>query len=295
MKTISAAAVLAATLAGSGLSASAATLDDVMARLDSLQRDNQAMRKEIAALRQKEARSSRSQPVVDAPNRTLPSNVSTAMAADLPARGYYKAAPVEGSYNWTGFYAGGNAGYAFGKETSAERSLVPPTAGLEINDRISYDGYAGGIQAGYNYQVGQFVFGVEADIQAASVGERFHIVDPITPLSAANKLDSFGTVRGRIGYAFDRLMPYVTGGFAAGRNTFTFTSTGSVQDSAIHTGWTAGGGVEYGIGDHWSVKAEYLYVDLNEQRYFNGAFRNESGLFSKPTYSFARGGVNYRF
>jgi outer membrane immunogenic protein len=287
-------AMVSAAFAGSVGSVGAATLDDVMARLDSLQRDNQAMRKEIATLRQNNAQATRQAAVpANAPSRSLPPNVSTAMAADLPAsRGYYKATPVEGPYNWTGVYAGANAGYAFGDETSIQRNLVPPV-GLQVADQASYDGFAGGLQIGYNYQIGQLVFGIEADAQAASIGDRFHGVNN-GALFVSNRLDTFGTVRGRVGYTFDRFMPYVTGGFAVGRNTFTVQALG-IQDSAIHTGWTAGGGIEYGFRDNWTVKAEYLHVDLSEQQYLNGTFGNVFGLFSNMKYDFVRAGVNYRF
>jgi outer membrane immunogenic protein len=136
------------------------------------------------------------------------------------------------------------------------------------------------------------VLGVEADMQAASIGGTF---DALVPAAAfgTNKLDAFGTARGRLGYAFDRLLVYGTGGFAAGRNTFQIIQAASATESETHTGWTAGGGLEYGVGQNWSVKAEYLHVDLGDKSYF--VIPGGTSYVSRMKFDLVRTGFNYRF
>ena len=294
-------AIVSAALATSMSSGTAATLDDVMAQLQSMQRDNQAirrdneaMRKELAALRPNNAQAARQAAIpANGPSRALPQNVSTAMAADLPASGeYYKSAPIGGSYNWSGLYAGLNAGFASGRAT-----VFDPDFGSGETD---HSGFLGGAQIGYNGQFSSFVLGIEADVQGAAVGG-----SSITNILGGNvafvqsttKLDAFGTVRGRIGYAFDRALIYGTGGFAAGHTSVTnpVTLIGPPStfldrtDSAINTGWAAGGGIEYGFLDRWSAKAEYLHIEFDSKAFTN------AGVTTDYKLDLVRAGVNYRF
>jgi|GEM_PF-1022324 len=302
---ILAAAAFAAAFIAPAAQSSAATLDDVVARLDAIQRENAAMRqensvmrREIAALRREKTRPeatafNTTPPASSAPSRDLPARVSSAMAA-APAAGYvsYKAAPVAGPYDWSGFYAGLNAGYAFGRDTT----FFP---GIPLTLSSDYDGFFGGGQIGYSWQYGALVLGVEADIQAAAIGGRMSSASiGNVDLTINNKMDAFGTVRGRVGYAFDRVLVYGTGGFAAGRNTSSFSFAGlsggnpvqiSGSDSAIHTGWAAGAGLEYGLRDGWSLKGEYLHIELDPVTLQTGP---SSPQFK---YDIVRSGVNYHF
>src|SRR4030088_1915523 len=135
-----------------------------------------------------------------------------------------------------GPYIGGNLGYAWG---SVENNPTKPS------------GFAGGVQAGYNWQSGPWVFGVEGDIQATGADDTF------APWKFSNPW--FGTVRGRGGYAFNNILVYGTVGLAFGElraNTFGLT------ESHTNVGWTAAIGAEVGITQNWSAKVEYLYVDL---------------------------------
>ncbi len=186
---------------------------------------------------------------------------SAAAAADLPARPYY--APPAAVYNWGGFYAGGNVGYAWGKATST--STDP-------------SGIAGGLQAGYNWQSGQFVLGGETDIQASAADDTF----------AAWKFSNpwFGTLRARAGAAFNNFLVYGTFGLAYGDLDGELAG---VSESKTEIGWTGGAGVEWGFAPNWSAKAEYLYMALGD-RHFNitGA---DNGLQS----SLLRLGINYHF
>jgi outer membrane immunogenic protein len=177
--------------------------------------------------------------------------LAPAVAADLPARAYTKApAPIAPIYNWTGFYIGAMGGY--GKENTSEIGALS-------------GGFAGGT-VGYNWQSGQIVYGLEADAAWSDIGAT--VVIP--GLVAVNdRIRDLGTVRGRIGFAFDQILLYGTGGFAWADNRFTATALGvSVSDSHVHTGWTAGAGVEVMFAPKWSVKAEYLYRSLSTKNYF---------------------------
>lgn len=187
----------------------------------------------------------------------------SAAAADLP-RGpapYYP--PPASIYNWTGPYAGLNLGYQWAKVTN---NVTEPS------------GIAGGGQLGYNWQLGQFVFGLETDIQASAADDTF------APYKFSNPW--FGTLRARIGYAINNVMLYGTGGLAYGELKGEFF--GLEEDKTL-VGWTAGAGIEYGFAQNWSAKLEYLYMDLASRTYSITGVDN--GLHS----SFLRLGVNYHF
>jgi outer membrane immunogenic protein len=187
----------------------------------------------------------------------------SAAAADLP-RGpapYYP--PPASIYNWTGPYAGLNLGYQWAKVTN---NVTEPS------------GIAGGGQLGYNWQLGQFVFGLEPDIQASAADDTF------APYKFSNPW--FGTLRARIGYAINNVMLYGTGGLAYGELKGEFF--GLEEDKTL-VGWTAGAGIEYGFTQNWSAKLEYLYMDLASRTYSITGVDN--GLHS----SFLRLGVNYHF
>jgi outer membrane immunogenic protein len=192
---------------------------------------------------------------------TLAITLGTAPAADLPRVPYGGAAPYP-TYNWVGPYIGVNVGYQFG---SATHSSASPS------------GLMGGVQAGHNWQIGEFVFGAETDLQLSDANDMF----------AAWKFSNpwFGTLRGRAGYAMNNVMLYATFGLAYGGGSI---ETAGLKESNTHVGWAAGAGMEVGLTPNWSAKAEYLFVDLSDQRYV--LFAN-TGFES----SILRLGVNYRF
>jgi outer membrane immunogenic protein len=176
--------------------------------------------------------------------------MAPALAADLPARTYTKApvavAPI---YNWTGFYIGAMGGYA--KE---DASFAPVSGGL-----------AGGT-IGYNWQSGAVVFGLEADAAWADLNATAGIPGL---LAASAKVQDLGTVRGRIGYAFDQVLIYGTGGYAWADTKLTATVLGlTASESHVLSGWTAGAGVEVMFAPKWSVKAEYLYRSFGSENFF---------------------------
>jgi outer membrane immunogenic protein len=203
-----------------------------------------------------------------------------AFAADLPAAQAYQ--PVSAAvYDWTGFYVGANVGYAWGE---AEVTALGAT------DSGDYDGFVGGLQLGYNHQIGQFVVGLEVDAQLSGV----EYDEAFAGGTASSELTWFGTGRARVGYAFDRFLPYITGGFAWAQNDIDFTVGGvTVSDDNNHFGWTVGGGLEAAVTENISVKAEYLYVALDGEDYFDGAVAG--GFDADSDFHIGRVGLNYRF
>lgn len=239
-----------------------------------------------------------------------------ALAADLPMR--YSKAPefAEPLFYWTGFYVGGNVGYSFGR--SSDTSTLANSAGAPLfasADKSDLTGVIGGAQIGYNWQIRNFVTGIEADIQGANEkGDRVFtctsclpLGGPTTsvPLALDQKIEWFGTVRGRAGVAVSPMvLLYATGGLAyGGIETRERISAGSFSSSTTtNVGWTAGGGIEGAIGGNWTARLEYLYVDLGR---VNGTFVTTiaalgggvlaSSFNSRITDNIVRVGVNYKF
>ncbi|MDD1528830.1 hypothetical protein C7U92_14850 [Bradyrhizobium sp. WBOS7] len=205
-----------------------------------------------------------------------------ASAADLAARPYTKApvAPLASVYNWTGFYLGIVGGGAW--EASS-------------GDPKMQGGFVGGT-AGYNWQTGNVVFGLEADaawadVSASAAGTVFVAGVGGVPASLTSKTDAMGTVRGRIGWAINNVLLYGTGGYAWIDNKLTATLGGlSASDSKFHSGWTVGAGVEAFFAPQWSVKGEYLYRSLDGETYFSGTV--PTGTLNLHT---VQVGVNYHF
>jgi len=203
-------------------------------------------------------------------------SVATASAADIARRPMPAKAPVyvTPAYNWTGFYVGINGGYGWGGGTSF-------SAPFASNSFDTSGGLVGGT-LGYNYQINQIVFGVEGDIDASWI-KGSGICGGFT---CQTKNSWLGTARGRIGYAFDRFMPYVTGGAAFGDIKNTITPVGSASETKA--GWTLGGGLEANLYGPWTAKVEYLYVDLG-----SGPTIAASSADFKT--NIVRAGLNYRF
>jgi outer membrane immunogenic protein len=206
----------------------------------------------------------------------------TAAAADLPPRmapaPYYKAPAEVQVYNWTGFYIGINGGGGFGRSQWDS-----------IGSSFDVSGGLVGGTVGYNYQFGQAVVGVEGDIDWADINGTTNTACPFGCKTTDNWLS---TVRGRLGYAADRFMPFITGGAAFG--DIRASTPGFAGASNTEAGWTVGAGLEFAIAGNWTAKAEYLYVDLGK---FNcgiscGAAVTDNVSF---TTNIVRAGVNYRF
>jgi outer membrane immunogenic protein len=203
-----------------------------------------------------------------------------ALAADFPRSNYKAPEYIAPLFSWTGFYVGINAGYGWGQSN---------WSGSAGNFEVTPNGWLGGATLGYNLQTGAWVWGLEGDIDYVNLkGTADNAFCP----GCTFKDTWLGTFRGRIGYSFDRWLPYVTGGGAYG-NMYMSSAGGSATKT--QAGWTAGAGVEYAFSGGWSTKLEYLYVDLGSATCGSA----ECVLPSDQTVSFkanlVRAGLNYRF
>jgi len=225
-----------------------------------------------------------------------------AQAADLPSRVPPPPLPSLPVFTWTGFYAGLNTGYAF---RTGSGGFTDPTYGAVTGGSRS-DGFSGGGQIGYNYQFtpgSGFVVGFETDIQGLASAKANAAYLGTTPYyNVRPNLDYFGTVRGRFGYAFDRVLVYGTGGFAYGggsRSAYASAYPYTLPD-ATRMGYAVGGGIEYAFTEKLSAKVEALYLHLGR-----GAAAATYYSASTPAYygtgredegfAVVRAGLNYRF
>ncbi|HEY2248673.1 MAG TPA: outer membrane protein [Bradyrhizobium sp.] len=255
--------------------------------------------------------------------------IGSASAADMAVKAR-PMAPVP-VWNWTGFYIGGNVGGVW----NDTRDDVFPTGCFLFNPacgggppnnplrsdsvRLNGSGFTGGGQAGYNWQNGRFVGGFEADINYNGINDGSFISRPVAaPLvgtfihAETDKLQWFGTVRGRAGFTVTpSFLVYATGGLAFGQvksaSAVAFTATtdvyaGTLDDTRF--GWTVGGGGEWMIAPKWSIKAEYLFIDLGTAGYTQVCITAVCTAFAPPpTYHtdlrvrehVARVGLNYHF
>ncbi|KJC59175.1 hypothetical protein UP10_20085 [Bradyrhizobium sp. LTSPM299] len=252
---------------------------------------------------------------------------TSALAADLPAPVYTKApAYVDPGYNWTGFYVGGNIGYSWGR--SSDTSSLSNGVGTVLFTSAgssNLDGVVGGGQIGYNWQMQNWVWGLEADIQGTDekgsrgftcgvsvctppLGGFLALVlpGPAVPVTLNQKIDWFGTVRGRVGVlATPRVLLYVTGGLAYGEVASNGTIGAALTPfSATDTkaGYTVGVGIEGAIGGNWTAKLEYLYVDLGRVSGTSattipalGGGTLSSNASSRISDNVLRVGLNYKF
>jgi outer membrane immunogenic protein len=205
---------------------------------------------------------------------------SPSFAADLP-RPAYKNPVYVAPFSWSGFYVGINGGYGWGNG-----SFSDPVAGT-FSDRAT--GWLAGGTLGYNLQTGSWVWGLEGDFDFSTVKATDTAVCGTPGCEIRNRY--LATGRGRIGYAWDRWLPFITGGAAYG--DLKFTNPAGLSESHSKLGWTAGAGVEYAFMGAWSVKAEYLYVDLGSVT-CSPTTCGPSTTIKMPL-NIARLGVNYRF
>lgn len=228
---------------------------------------------------------------------------ASAFAADLPSRAPPIApiiyAPV---FTWAGLYVGLNAGVGWGD--SGGVFVTGPTAvsSGSLGGGGNDGQFVGGAQIGYNWQSGALVYGLETDIQYVDTGGNV-AWGPYDWWGGRGGGDGayLGTVRARLGYAFDRTLIYITGGLAyGGLNTNPLTG-----NSTSNAGWTIGGGVEYAFTNNWTFKVEGLYVDIGEGRRTQTFVNPAGGVLPAGVYTattsggggagLLRVGVNYKF
>lgn len=204
------------------------------------------------------------------------------MAADLPARSepYAPApvaAPVQG-YNWTGFYAGLNAGYGWGSFRNGLAGALGKPKGAVLGGQI-----------GYNYQMNNFVLGAEGDLYWSGMKSRRLFPGPVL---ARGSVDWAGSLRARAGFAADRALIFATGGYTFGKVSASVIDTVvAYSSSTMRHGWVLGGGIEYAFTNNVSGKAEYLYSRYSSKTIFGVPYTTASGVST----SVIRAGVNYHF
>lgn len=220
-----------------------------------------------------------------------------ASAADLAARPYTKAPPpIVSVYNWTGFYIGANVGYGWGRSTG----IGTNAAGLlPVPYSLDPSGVIGGGFIGGNYQVNNFVFGVEADWQAADLNESGNFLFGGVPTyNFRTKIKDYGSVRGRVGVAFDRVLLFGTAGAAWGswETSYAFIGAAPFVTSSVQSnvGWTAGAGVEYAFTNNLLGRIEYRYTDLGTASFVAPAV-NAAEVGNKVTINDIRVGLAYKF
>jgi outer membrane immunogenic protein len=206
--------------------------------------------------------------------------VSPSFAADLP-RPSYKAPIYVAPFSWSGFYVGINGGYGWGK--SSWSNALANTGDFTIKGPL-----VGGT-LGYNLQTGSFVWGLEADGDVSFIKGSTTVNCGGAGCETRNRW--LATGRGRIGYAWDRFLPYLTGGVAFG--DIKMTNPISASETKTKIGWTAGAGIEYAFMGPWSAKIEYLYVDLGKTTC--GAATCGLDTDVKFNAHIGKIGVNYRF
>jgi outer membrane immunogenic protein len=252
---------------------------------------------------------------------TVALSCTAASAADLPARTYTKAPPVA-VYDWSGFYVGLNAGGAWGASNATSSTIFSPTGYFPDttvvsavnsvgNQNLNRTSFTGGVTGGYNWQISSAVVGVEGDFNYLGFKKSLSgtaVYPGFAPfgftVNSSVSADWLATLRGRVGFlATPSLLLYGTGGLAVAnvRSSYLFTDAfGSSESASISTtryGWTAGAGGEYALLNGWSIKAEYLYVDLGRASTTSG-----SPIANQPfthtvnlRENIGRVGINYKF
>jgi outer membrane immunogenic protein len=246
----------------------------------------------------------------------------TASAADVNSRPYAGETFVVPVYNWSGVYIGGNIGYGWGR--SSDTASLSPGGPPVFTDtlRSNMNGVVGGGQIGYNSQMQNWLWGLEADFQGTGQSSSHSFTcptgvctaglipflpafpGPAIAVTSRQQLDFFGTVRGRVGVVVvPTVLLYATGGLAYGQVDTNSTLAGATRAQNYIPGYVVGGGIEAAIGGDWTAKVEYLYLDLGTvSGSFNSTITAIGGtqiltenFNSRVTDSIVRVGLNYRF
>lgn len=222
-----------------------------------------------------------------------------AVAADIPAKGpFYKAPPAV--FNWTGFYGGVNAGYAWDPNYALER----PAGTFDIPLFLEPRGGFGGLQLGYNWQLSRiWLIGIEADFQFADISDTYNFIYPGGGASFATlSIRHFATLRGRFAYVMDRNLFYFTAGAAIANFHADVFADFDANDGFINgnkwiAGYVVGAGFERAFGNNWSFKFEYLFLDFAnlDIRGFETGIGQPIAITGDPYIHLVRFGLNLRF
>jgi len=231
--------------------------------------------------------------------------VGGANAADMPTKTPVKAAPVVApAYNWTGFYIGAVGSYGWGDAQHCQHNI---TAFAECDasfPQTNLTGWQGGATVGYNWQWTTWVFGIEGDWSWGKLSgsspstTTFGCIAPAGVAGCFTDIKSTATIRGRVGWAFDRFLPYVTAGVAWNKLEASMGAVTVSSGDTTKASFVAGAGLEYAVWQNLSAKVEYLYISkVGDLTYDNGAACGPA----TPCYAHVgainevRFGLNYRF
>jgi len=201
------------------------------------------------------------------------------------------------AYDWSGFFIGLNAGDAFAGEQTLR---IAPDFQDSVGD-LDLNGLFGGAQLGANWQSGVWVLGAQADLQLSDIVDSDKKTVNALDFSTQGKIDWFGSIRLRGGLALDNLLIYGTGGLALAGVDYSLKtvddplSTLKLSDDYTATGWTAGGGVEWGFSAKSSAKIEYLYTDLGKKDIGTSLMSDDAYFKASPSFQSIRMGVDFRF
>ncbi|WP_026606007.1 outer membrane protein [Methylocapsa acidiphila] len=238
----------------------------------------------------------------------------SAAAADLPSRAPIVAPPPP--FTWTGIYIGAQIGYVWANDPSrlnfpgayasdfgidSAEFIYPQAFSFSSNP----GGVIGGAHIGYNQQFGMWVLGLEGDVDGSSLSRTYSVGGYPFWASATERQTIQGSIRGRVGVAFDRVLLYGTGGvaFADFENDHSANVFGSPYAASIstgRTGWTVGGGLEYAVTNNWSVRAEYRYSDFGHYTLYPNfanipVYSAGTSVTHHPTENRVQVGFSYKF
>ncbi|MCI4677642.1 porin family protein [Rhodoblastus acidophilus] len=207
---------------------------------------------------------------------------SLAQAADLPYGAAASNYDYPSTFTWSGFYAGLNAGAGFGNFNGSGQAYLGS----------SPSGWLMGATVGYNYQQGNLLIGAEGDYDWSRIASDASVAPGV---ASTGIIQNLATIRGRVGYAMDRILVFGTGGYAGGdiRGVLNNIPAHAVADQSYWAnGWTLGLGAEYAITPHITAKAEYLYASLGSNDYFNST---PNYMSAGANVNILRAGLNYKF
>jgi outer membrane immunogenic protein len=222
--------------------------------------------------------------------------IAPAQAADLGRRYSKEPAYVTPSVPqlWNGFYIGGQVGYQSGNVRQREFDTATGV-GTGINPGFGTSGVVGGLHAGYNYQNGFAVLGIETDIEGSSLSGSVTQAGPLT----STRFDSRwqGSLRGRFGYAMGPALIYATGGLAYGDLSYRYQVAAGPTETFRSTelGYTVGAGVEYAFSPSWSTRLEYRYTDFGDLTHASLVAAPGFSYRNRADFHTIRAGVTWRF
>jgi outer membrane immunogenic protein len=222
-----------------------------------------------------------------------------AVAADLPAQIYTKAPAMYAPYySWTGCYVGIEGGGNWGRTSStATGAGNPAVAGLPITGNYNLSGAIVGGTAGCNYQVSNWVLGIENDFSWTNKSGTANDIAPFDPATTNRVSEKWlDTLRGRVGITWDRALFYGTGGAAFASQSDNICNAGvCIADTKTRTGWAAGAGIEYAAWENVSLKLEYLHADFGSKNYIEPPQGNIVTRSIRLSDDMVRAGLNWRF